>query len=283
MRPFIHKKINEEESNTLVEDVEQRGQLIQNLNSSITGYSTHIKEFIHNSPYYNEHEYKTKVDTCKALVAQQQSLLDKLQTTITTTIQPPSSTLPSQPFLPPALAPSPAPADEPTPVTTTTNISPIKSLYTEIYKGLKSSTTGFTIKQKKDKNDADTIIAVKGVCTTVEASLIPDRDDITTFHQSSVYQHQYSLEITQHDRLTKYILMHPDQWQKDEKVNTCSFKNCPHTFNWFQRKHHCRGCGQIYCNTHSGNRLPLFDKEAKPVFSRVCDNCFYHLAAHSLS
>lgn len=77
--------------------------------------------------------------------------------------------------------------------------------------------------------------------------------------------------------------MHPDQWQKDEKVTACSFKHCPHTFNWFQRKHHCRGCGQIYCNTHSGNRLPLFDKESKPVFSRVCDTCFYRLAAHSLS
>lgn len=138
-------------------DVEQRGQLIENLNASMVGYSTHIQEFIHNSAYYNEHEYKTKVDTCKALVAQQQSLLNKLES------------------LPESLPYTPALSllEEPTPIQK--NISPIKSLYTEIYKGLKSSTTGFTIKQKKDKSDADTIIAVQGVCTTIESSLIPDR------------------------------------------------------------------------------------------------------------
>lgn len=79
--------------------------------------------------------------------------------------------------------------------------------------------------------------------------------------------------------------MDQEQWQKDDKVNSCSFKKCNQSFNWFQRKHHCRCCGQIYCSTHSGNRLPLFSpKETnQPVFSRMCDKCFYTLASHSLS
>jgi hypothetical protein len=73
-------------------------------------------------------------------------------------------------------------------------------------------------------------------------------------------------------------------WQKDDQVKNCSFKKCNCHFNWFQRKHHCRSCGQIYCHTHSGNRLPLFEKEdsLKPTFSRVCDKCFYTCASDSL-
>lgn len=159
MRPFIKQQENED-SDTLLDDVEQRGQIIQSLNSSITGYSTEIKEFINNSAYYNEQEYKSKMNKCKTLVAQQQSLLDRLETAYN---DPPMYSAPS-PIL-----------KHPTPISTCTSTSPIKSLYTEIYKGFKSSTTGFTIKQKKDKNDADTIISVQGVCTTVESSLIPDR------------------------------------------------------------------------------------------------------------
>ena len=42
-------------------------------------------------------------------------------------------------------------------------------------------------------------------------------------------------------------------------------------------------CGHIFCNTHSSNRLPLFDAQnSKAEWSRVCDTCFYDLAGSSL-
>jgi hypothetical protein len=50
-------------------------------------------------------------------------------------------------------------------------------------------------------------------------------------------------------------------------------------------KYNFYSCGHIYCNTHSGNRLPLFTKDAsadKPTFSRVCDHCFFSLAGDAL-
>ena len=35
-------------------------------------------------------------------------------------------------------------------------------------------------------------------------------------------------------------------------------------------QHHCRNCGDIFCNECSDNKMPL-PSSAKPV--RVCDNC----------
>lgn len=108
---------------------------------------------------------------------------------------------------------------------------------------------------------------------------------MTSFNQKGIYQHSYSLNITYQDKHSLFKLLSEKEWQKDNQVTTCSFKNCNCQFNWFIRKHHCRSCGQIYCHTHSSNRLPLFKKpqDKVPVFSRVCDKCFYHVANDSLS
>lgn len=162
MRPFI-KQQSDDSGALLLHDVEQRGKIIDNLNSSITSYLTEIKDFINNSAYYTEQEYKNKMNKCKALVAQQQSLLNRLETVC------------NEPSSAPATIYSAPPPSTKHPTSSIVPNSNIKSLCNEIYKGFKSSTTGFTIKQKKDKNEADTIISVQGVCTTVESNLIPDK------------------------------------------------------------------------------------------------------------
>lgn len=108
-------------------------------------------------------------------------------------------------------------------------------------------------------------------------SLSNSNDKITSFHP--VHQFKYVIDITHKDRLDKFKLLDVNQWQSDNNAHTCSFKHCSQEFNLFQRKHHCRGCGQVYCHTHSTNRLPLFNSNntQKPIFSRVCDGCFYQL------
>jgi len=57
-------------------------------------------------------------------------------------------------------------------------------------------------------------------------------------------------------------------WEKDNKVSECV--QCTKPFSISRRKHHCRKCGQIYCNACSDNVMTLASS-AKPV--RVCDNC----------
>ncbi|XP_052428608.1 RUN and FYVE domain-containing protein 2 isoform X1 [Carassius gibelio] len=57
-------------------------------------------------------------------------------------------------------------------------------------------------------------------------------------------------------------------WLKDKDATHC--KLCEKEFSISRRKHHCRNCGEIFCNACSDNELPL-PASPKPV--RVCDPC----------
>uniref|UniRef100_A0A8C7XZZ7 RUN and FYVE domain containing 2 n=1 Tax=Oryzias sinensis TaxID=183150 RepID=A0A8C7XZZ7_9TELE len=57
-------------------------------------------------------------------------------------------------------------------------------------------------------------------------------------------------------------------WLKDKDATHC--KMCEKEFSISRRKHHCRNCGEIFCNSCSDNELPL-PASPKPV--RVCDTC----------
>uniref|UniRef100_A0AAR2LKY8 RUN and FYVE domain containing 1 n=1 Tax=Pygocentrus nattereri TaxID=42514 RepID=A0AAR2LKY8_PYGNA len=57
-------------------------------------------------------------------------------------------------------------------------------------------------------------------------------------------------------------------WLKDDEATQC--KQCQKEFSISRRKHHCRNCGDIYCNSCSSNELAL-PSYPKPV--RVCDIC----------
>lgn len=51
---------------------------------------------------------------------------------------------------------------------------------------------------------------------------------------------------------------------------------CPITFGLFDRRHHCRKCGNIFCSAHCSNyfRLDQFAQfHPKGTLSRGCDNC----------
>ncbi|KAL8212044.1 UNVERIFIED_CONTAM: RUN and FYVE domain-containing protein 1 [Gekko kuhli] len=57
-------------------------------------------------------------------------------------------------------------------------------------------------------------------------------------------------------------------WLKDDEATHC--KQCEKEFSISRRKHHCRNCGHIFCNSCSSNELAL-PSYPKPV--RVCDTC----------
>ncbi|XP_033124545.1 RUN and FYVE domain-containing protein 2-like isoform X2 [Anneissia japonica] len=61
-------------------------------------------------------------------------------------------------------------------------------------------------------------------------------------------------------------------WTSDKDSLTCM--SCEKPFSVARRKHHCRNCGGIYCNSCSDNCMPL-PSSAKPV--RVCDRCHTNL------
>uniref|UniRef100_J3MHR0 FYVE-type domain-containing protein n=1 Tax=Oryza brachyantha TaxID=4533 RepID=J3MHR0_ORYBR len=83
----------------------------------------------------------------------------------------------------------------------------------------------------------------------------------------------------QNDRRKNFLdwrnLMKPmneekDHWVPDEAVTKCTA--CTADFSAFNRRHHCRNCGDIFCDKCTQGRTPLTtDADAQPV--RVCDRC----------
>ncbi|CAJ1972565.1 unnamed protein product [Sphenostylis stenocarpa] len=61
-----------------------------------------------------------------------------------------------------------------------------------------------------------------------------------------------------------------DHWVPDEAVSKCTA--CGVDFGAFVRRHHCRNCGDIFCDKCTRGRSALTsDENAQPV--RVCDRC----------
>ncbi|CAB1319202.1 unnamed protein product, partial [Coregonus sp. 'balchen'] len=65
-----------------------------------------------------------------------------------------------------------------------------------------------------------------------------------------------------------------DHWVKDEVVDCCS--GCTVRFSLAERRHHCRNCGQLFCQKCSRFQSEIKRlKISSPV--RVCQNCYCNL------
>ncbi|EFQ93261.1 hypothetical protein PTT_09420 [Pyrenophora teres f. teres 0-1] len=68
-----------------------------------------------------------------------------------------------------------------------------------------------------------------------------------------------------------------NHWQADGSTPVCTASSCQQPFTLFQRRHHCRKCGGIFCWQHSRNQvrldeLALFHPEGH--WHRACDRCY---------
>ncbi|KAK4490258.1 hypothetical protein RD792_000920 [Penstemon davidsonii] len=70
--------------------------------------------------------------------------------------------------------------------------------------------------------------------------------------------------------LMKPVNEEKDHWVPDDAVTKCTA--CGTDFNAFVRKHHCRNCGDIFCDKCTHGRTALTADENAPVV-RVCDRC----------
>jgi len=82
-----------------------------------------------------------------------------------------------------------------------------------------------------------------------------------------------------------------DHWKHDSESDVCDEVSCSRHFTYFTRRHHCRRCGNIFCDLHSLWFIPL-DQDAnyhpKGTKSRSCEHCFFdyrawHIARSSRS
>jgi len=87
----------------------------------------------------------------------------------------------------------------------------------------------------------------------------------------------YTLNKRQYEHILKAAPTRK-HWLKDESVAECGLSTCHKHFNFFERRHHCRKCGGIFCKDHTShylyiNHLAQFTTGGRGTLSRVCDNC----------
>ncbi|CAO3648377.1 unnamed protein product [Cunninghamella echinulata] len=136
------------------------------------------------------------------------------------------------------------------------------------------------------------IVSGFGIIIHDDSSLLDQESTLTTFSSSSpspssssinsnqhkMMIHQYLLYLSPKDRQQHFLLLPKNKWVPDILVDECQLEECSIQFSLFQRKHHCRRCGKIICQRHSGNRLPLFKQDkviqGQGAWHRICDICF---------
>ncbi|KAI9808097.1 MAG: hypothetical protein M1825_004554 [Sarcosagium campestre] len=68
-----------------------------------------------------------------------------------------------------------------------------------------------------------------------------------------------------------------DHWKPDSRAFDCDAAMCSRSFNLFERRHHCRRCGNVFCASHTPFLIPL-DHHARfhpdGLHSRACDHCW---------
>ncbi|KAG9232745.1 hypothetical protein BJ875DRAFT_380029 [Amylocarpus encephaloides] len=68
-----------------------------------------------------------------------------------------------------------------------------------------------------------------------------------------------------------------DHWKPDAESSICDEPSCTRYFTYFTRRHHCRRCGDIFCDLHSMYSIPLdqdVNYHPKGFRSRSCEHCW---------
>ncbi|KAJ1310747.1 hypothetical protein OPQ81_009269 [Rhizoctonia solani] len=87
------------------------------------------------------------------------------------------------------------------------------------------------------------------------------------------------------------VLLPKSLWKPDNMADECDIWTCTTKFSLFERRHHCRKCGGVFCQACSSQQTLLLDTTNLPFFyppadlsladgppgpmvnSRVCDDC----------
>lgn len=108
----------------------------------------------------------------------------------------------------------------------------------------------------------------------------------------SLYSRPSNTTIAKPTLNRSVVLMPPSRWVADNQVACCTAPECQLPFTIFNRKHHCRLCGNIFCANCSSHTLPTAagaddlskassiaaqtpNSSAAALSIRVCAECFY--------
>jgi len=84
-------------------------------------------------------------------------------------------------------------------------------------------------------------------------------------------------QLADKDKVIK--VLKPPKWRPDEDVERCTL--CATEFSFFNRRHHCRQCGEIFCGNCCSKSFDL--GQLNKNLPRVCNRCFIDLESFQSS
>ncbi|CAF4094455.1 unnamed protein product, partial [Rotaria sordida] len=139
---------------------------------------------------------------------------------------------------------------------------------------------------------------IKSEKTDIEARLIVSQDERRVLLERSLAnENKYEKLIFENNQITKKNIelesalqeiareyqvlqiqtntLNQRRWLNDDDVHAC--RKCDQIFTVTQRKHHCRNCGNIFCDNCSSKTAVVAASSKKP--QRVCDQCYKDLTS----
>ncbi|CCO27934.1 hypothetical protein BN14_01924 [Rhizoctonia solani AG-1 IB] len=69
------------------------------------------------------------------------------------------------------------------------------------------------------------------------------------------------------------VLLPKSLWKPDNMADECDIWTCTTKFSLFERRHHCRKCGGVFCQACSSQQTLLLDTTNLPFFYPPSDLC----------
>jgi len=115
--------------------------------------------------------------------------------------------------------------------------------------------------------------------------------DLITGDKDPGWQDFGKLLKEEQDSVTRRMPSAKAKWIADNERNHCQLPGCGRAFGVFTRKHHCRLCGEIFCDEHSRREMPVerpltqAGREPGGVRRnvRVCDSCYESFNSQKIS
>ncbi|TRM62961.1 FYVE zinc finger-domain-containing protein [Schizophyllum amplum] len=118
------------------------------------------------------------------------------------------------------------------------------------------------------------LVAADPAATRMQLSRLPalntDLDDASSVYSSSssgcsaslMHAPPSSSSLRPNEHLA--VLLDKHLWKPDSTSSSCDFFYCRTPFGIFERRHHCRKCGGVFCRACSSRSTPLLDVRALP-------------------
>ncbi|KAI0089839.1 FYVE zinc finger-domain-containing protein [Irpex rosettiformis] len=150
----------------------------------------------------------------------------------------------------------------------------------------------------KDMSDTESTLSSQGASSSsLEASSSTASYSARYTHDLTsspvdIHYNNNNNELRRNEHLA--VLLSKSLWKPDSQASRCDIFLCSRKFSVFERKHHCRKCGGVFCAECSTHTTPLLDASTLPflnppkstpissyaspespvVTARVCDNCW---------